>query len=89
MMSNAISKKVFEVIGAGEIRIGADAESICGDRAGFTFAVSWGKYGFAGGVLNRDQAKALAEHILSVLNSPELKPEKKVFAEWRKSLREF
>jgi hypothetical protein len=60
----------FEVIGAGTIKLGGSASCACGGRVGFHFGVSWSEYGVdCGGVLNRVEAKKLADRIYEVLNS--------------------
>lgn len=55
----------FEVAGAGKIQIGKNCLSRTGRSFGFSFGVEWGRFGYAGGVLDREDAKKLAEHILS------------------------
>lgn len=57
----------FNVYGAGKIRISETCSSRCGDKEGFNFGVEWGEYGFAGGVLPKEEAKKLAKHILNSL----------------------
>ena len=57
----------FEVIGAGQIEISHSSEVHCGGETGFSFGVEWGEYGFAGGVLSKEEAIKLAEHILRVI----------------------
>jgi len=39
-----------------------------GGRVGFSFGVSWGKYGYVGCVLPQREAKKMAEMILDVLS---------------------
>lgn len=58
----------FKVESAGEIEIGHGIHSMTGMAVGFHFGVSWGRYGYAGGVLGRSEAKRLAEYILEQLN---------------------
>lgn len=55
----------FDVPGAGEICISESCHHYTGKVAGFSFGVEWGLYGFSGGVLGRDEAKRMAEFILS------------------------
>lgn len=55
----------FEVPGAGVIRMSKDAHCMCGPAVGFLFGVSWGHHGFTGGTLGRDEAKRMAEFMLS------------------------
>ena len=57
----------FKVNGAGRIQITEDCQHSCGREEGFSFGVEWGKHGFAGGVLPKEEAKKLAEHILNAL----------------------
>lgn len=57
----------FRVNGAGKIQITEDCQYSCGNEKGFSFGVEWGKHGFAGGVLPKEEARRLAEHILNAL----------------------
>jgi len=57
----------FRVNGAGKIQITDDYKYSCGGEEGFSFGVEWGKHGFTGGVLPKEEAKRLAEHILNTL----------------------
>lgn len=56
---------LFDVQGAGRIEISEQPHSMCGSAVGFSFGVSWGAYGFYGGVIGRDEAKKMAEYMLS------------------------
>jgi len=67
VINNTTDYLYFEVHGAGKIRITKECNVLCCDKEGFSFGVEWGGYGFAGGVLARDDAKKLAEYILNVL----------------------
>lgn len=49
----------LECPGAGIIRIGTSPHCRTGGRVGFDFSVSWGQYGFLGGVLPRREAEKL------------------------------
>lgn len=55
----------FDVSGAGNIKIIKEPHSLCGESCGFSFGVSWGRYGYSGGVLGRDEAKRMAEFMLA------------------------
>jgi hypothetical protein len=55
----------FNVSGAGDIRISRDCHNWTGKVVGFSFGVEWGSRGFTGGVLGRDEAKRMAEFILT------------------------
>lgn len=55
----------FDVSGAGKIEISQSCYDHTGTSFGFSFGVQWGQYGFCGGVLDREEAKRLAEHILN------------------------
>ena len=57
----------FDVIGAGQIELGNSPFCRCGGEIGFHFGVSWGKYGFTGGVLAKEEAKKLADFIYAQL----------------------
>lgn len=56
----------FPVAGAGEIRISKDCCNSCGGVVGFGIGVSWGRFGFTGGVISRSEARQMAEYILEV-----------------------
>ena len=58
----------FDVPGAGKIELGDNCHSCTGRVVGFNFGVEWGRYGYAGGVLGRDEAKRMAEYILNKCN---------------------
>lgn len=70
-----VSTERFEVQGAGEIHVGTNANAWCGTAAGFLLRVSWGKHGLAGGVLDRDEAKRLADMIYAALETAEPRDE--------------
>lgn len=55
----------FEVPGAGDICISKNCHHSTGEVVGFGFGVEWGRYGFCGGVLGREEAKRLAEFIIT------------------------
>lgn len=71
-------EKDFEVQGAGFLRIGTNANSWCGTAAGFTVGASWSRHFPSGGVMDRDEAKRLADMIYAALESAELKPRAEV-----------
>lgn len=54
----------FEVPGAGNICMSKSCHCSTGKVIGFLFGVEWGRYGFIGGVLGRDEAKRMADFIL-------------------------
>ncbi len=66
-----VEKLDFRVNGAGTIRISKDADFLCKGEMGFSIGVSWGKHGFAGGTIPREEARRLAEHILTTLKANE------------------
>lgn len=61
----------FEVHGAGKIQVSTSAEWQTGGAHGFSIGISWGRYGYAGGVMSRDEALRLANHIQTILSQPE------------------
>lgn len=66
-ISNPESKLFYDfypVSGAGELEFGKSCRGSTGQSIGFHIGVSWGRHGFAGGVLDRNDAKILAEKIL-------------------------
>lgn len=62
----------FGVSGAGEIVISENIGWACGTARGFSFSVSWGKHGEAGGVIDEEDAVKLAKHILKAVKKREL-----------------
>lgn len=66
---------LFEIIGAGFLEISEYCNAQCEGAKGFSIAVSWGKYGYAGGLLPIEAAKELAELILKSIVAENLKPE--------------
>jgi len=68
--------KYFDVIGAGQIQISLSDKWSCGGKEGFSFGVEWGTHGIAGGVLAREDAIKLAEHILKTAMPQKLRMQK-------------
>jgi hypothetical protein len=62
----------YDIRGAGILKLGKYNIASTGAVTGFSFGVSWGRYGYAGGVLSNEEARRLAEHILSALNSEQV-----------------
>lgn len=62
------SGRLYEVAGAGHITI-TGFPHLCGGRAGFGFGVSWGEYGYIGGVLGMEEARRLANDLLEIINA--------------------
>jgi len=61
---------ILEVIGAGDLRISKSAKWRCGGKDGFSLDVSWIGIGYTGGgVLSREDAVKLANHILENIDS--------------------
>lgn len=58
----------FEIKGNNDLYISKENNSHCGGKQGFSFGIG-GEYGFCGGVLPNENAKELAELILSKINS--------------------
>jgi hypothetical protein len=64
------------VVGAGHVRLGRNAKSICGGRAGISIGCSWGRFGAdSGGVLSREHAKELADRIYELLDDCDMSEE--------------
>jgi len=62
--------RLFNVVGAGSIKLSGSASVVCGGRAGFSLGVSWSEHGIdIGGVLSREEAKKLADRIYEILDS--------------------
>lgn len=62
---------VFKVPGAGYVAISEAPNWQTGGVTGFDFAVSWGKHGYAGGVLGRQEAERLVAILSAGLTQPE------------------
>lgn len=63
----------YEIIGAGKLEVSKKSNYQCGGKEGFTVGVEWGKHGFAGGVLSKEDAMKLVEHILKELDLSKLR----------------
>lgn len=57
----------YEVQGAGRLEVSASPHCVCGTAHGFHIGVSWGNYGFTGGVMDWRVAQQLAEAILAAI----------------------
>ena len=76
---------LYEVIGAGQTKLGSNAHSICGSRVGFSIGVSWPPHGIdCGGVLPRREAKKLADRIYELLAECE-NSEEVDYIKWREN----
>lgn len=62
----------FEVKGAGGLIIGNSADTSCGGIKGFSIGAEWGRFGYTGGVISKEEAVRLARHILRIANLEEL-----------------
>lgn len=67
-MKNLEHEVRLRVTGAGELIFGKSINAFCGNSVGFHVGVTWGDHGEAGGVISREEAKKLANHILDALN---------------------
>lgn len=54
----------FEAPGAGHVELSKDCHCRCGGAVGFHIGVSWGQYGYTGGVIGRTEAIRMANFIL-------------------------
>lgn len=77
---------VFNVIGAGVIDFGPNAFSRCKGVYGFAFGCSWGRYGYTGGVIGREEALRMANFIIE--KCAEVTPEMKAQEQADKIARE-
>lgn len=75
-MINEERYEYFDVIGAGRIEISKSADWKCGGKIGFSFGVEWGRNGFTGGVISREEAVLLAEYILNTIDKRKLRKRK-------------
>jgi len=57
----------IDIAGAGRLRIGKKPNTSTINKTGFQLGVSWGRHGYAGGVLDREAAKRLVECINNAL----------------------
>lgn len=62
--NNNVPSLYFEVPGAGDICMSESCHHSTGQVVGFNFGTEWGRYGYCGGVLGREEAKRMAEFIL-------------------------
>lgn len=67
-----IDYKEFEVAGAGIVRISTDCNSTCGGKTGFSIGVEWGRFGYTGGVMDKEDAIKLAKFIVRTYNLDKL-----------------
>lgn len=49
--------------GAGELEVGQHLQAHCGPAVGACFGVSWGKHGYAGGVMDISEVVKLRDHL--------------------------
>jgi len=63
------NRSLFPVTGAGIVSVSNSASASCGDTVGFSIGVSWGRHGYAGGVISRTEALKLAKHIIEACNA--------------------
>jgi hypothetical protein len=62
-----ISTIKYYITGAGYLIIGKSPRNFTGNAVGFSFGVSWGKYGETGGVIDWKEALKLAIRIIITL----------------------
>ena len=68
MSDNINNEKVFKIIGFGEIRISESSNWLCGEAEGFSFQFKPNRQNyFIGGVLDKEEARLLADHIYKSL----------------------
>lgn len=60
---------VLPVSGAGWIAFGSSAGVSCGEAKGCSVDPSWGRYGYAGGVMDKADIRRLRDHLNTLLNS--------------------
>ena len=65
----------YEVIGAGKLRISKTCTWQCGFKEGFNVGVEWGKHGFAGGVISKEDAIIMTRHIIRTVGLEEVIPD--------------
>lgn len=78
-------RRFYKVAGAGEISL-SEWPSSCGNSAGISIGISWGKYGYAGGVLGYGEAKRMAEFLLEMC-AKETRSEEEIIAQRNADLR--
>lgn len=62
----------FDVPGAGKIQLSYSTSCTTGGVEGFSFGVEWGRHGYAGGVLSKEESIKLANFILRSINLDKL-----------------
>lgn len=66
---HGVERHYFDVSGAGQLQFGTSPKARCGGAIGFTVGASWGRHGLVGGVIDREDAKALADMIYESLKT--------------------
>ena len=61
----------FDVPGAGRVCISKSSKHRCGKAVGFSIGCEWGEFGFAGGVMDKQDARLLASHIMDTISEHE------------------
>lgn len=59
----------FKVAGAGEVRLDTDDVCVCAKSVGLSISVSWGSYGFGGGVIDAKEVEAMRDALSLWLES--------------------
>jgi len=77
-MKNNNEEVRFKVAGAGELILGTGINTVCGGLIGFHLGVTWGNHGESGGVIDREDAKRLADFILITLENQQSKTHEEV-----------
>jgi len=62
--NNKLSYNYFKVLNAGTLKISKTNDYTKDNITGFNIGVSWGKLGYAGGVISNEDALKLANHII-------------------------
>lgn len=55
--------ELFEVVGAGYLAIHPHTTARCGSAVGLSLDCSWGKWGYAGGVLDVSEVRRLRDSL--------------------------
>jgi len=62
----------FDVPGAGKIQLSYSTSCTTGGVEGFSFGVEWGRHGYTGGVLSKEEGVRLTSFILRSVNLDKL-----------------
>lgn len=73
--------KTFNVTGAGKIAF-SPQKGLCGSDEGMSVGVSWGEYGYAGGVIPTEEVIKIRDHFDQWVKEHARSATRRSFARW-------